>query len=397
MKTKKKILILFKSPWDWNKFIIYKLSKFYNVEHLYINAIQDKNFSEILSEINKKIDEDKIEIVFFEADYYKFVNLYFISKIKNVKKVLMTFDDYDLHEMNAITASACDVVITGCPLSLLKYKEKGYQAFWTFLENDNDVYKNYKEKKEFDVLFFGGLNNDRKIFLDYIEKKGIKVKIVGKQSNNFLKDEDLAKLICKSKIVLNLSKSTWGAVRTYAFFQLLYPDHIYKFFYQIKGRLFTAGLCGTACVSEFFPGYNLFFNENELEIFYTKEECFEILTNLLKNEELLEKYTNNFSTKVQNVCDDREFRPIINAIENLKYEKVKLLKVPYWYLRIAAKQIIIRNIKISSLKKSILQFNLIFSLIKNSSILTKLLILFESIINVFWYPIVKAIKTKKFQ
>ncbi len=124
MKTKKKILVLFKSPWDWNKFIIYKLSKFYHVEHLYINGIQDKNFSEILSEINKKIDEDKIEIVFFEADYYKFVNLYFISKIKNVKKVLMTFDDYDLHEMNAITASACDVVITGCPLSLLKYKEK---------------------------------------------------------------------------------------------------------------------------------------------------------------------------------------------------------------------------------------------------------------------------------
>ena len=100
---------------------------------------------------------------------------------------------------------------------------------------------------------------------------------------------------------------------------------------------------------------------------------------------------------MQNVCDDREFRPIINAIENLKYEKVKLLKVPYWYLRIAAKQIIVRNIKISNLKKSILQFNLIFSLIKNSSILTKLLILFESIINVFWYPIVKAIKTKKFQ
>ena len=48
MKTKKKILILFKSPWDWNKFIISKLSKFYNVEYLYVNAIQNKNFSEIL-------------------------------------------------------------------------------------------------------------------------------------------------------------------------------------------------------------------------------------------------------------------------------------------------------------------------------------------------------------
>ena len=157
-------------------------------------------------------------------------------------------------------------------------------------------------------------------------------------------------------------------------------------------------MCGTACVSEFFPGYNLLFNENELEIFYTKEECFEILTKLLKNEEILEKYANKFSTKVQNICDDeREFMPIFNAIENSKYEKVKLSKVPYWYLRIAAKQIILRNIKVSNLKKSIFQFNLIFSLIKNSSILTKLLIVFESILNVLWYPIVKVIKTKKFQ
>ena len=123
-----------------------------------------------------------------------------------------------------------------------------------------------------------------------------------------------------------------------------------------------------------------------------------ILTKLLKNDEILEKYTNKFSTKVQNICDDeREFMPIFNAIENPKYEKVKLSKVPYWYLRIAAKQIILRNIKISNLKKSIFQFNLIFSLIKNSSILTKLLIVFESIINVLWYPIVKVIKTRKFQ
>ena len=77
-------------------------------------------------------------------------------------------------------------------------------------------------------------NNDRKNFLDYIEKKGIKVKIVGKQSGNFLKDEDLAKLICKSKIVLNLSKSTWGAVRTYAFLQLFFLLLLYSPFLYHK-------------------------------------------------------------------------------------------------------------------------------------------------------------------
>ena len=87
MKYKIKILILFKSPWDWNKFIINKLSKFYSVEYLYVNAIQGKNFSETILEINKKIEDSNIEVVFFDVDYYKFINLFFVNKIKNVKKV----------------------------------------------------------------------------------------------------------------------------------------------------------------------------------------------------------------------------------------------------------------------------------------------------------------------
>ena len=133
MNEKKKALILWKSPWLWNKFLIKKLSKFYIVDHLYINSIQDKNFIEIVDHINKKIEENKIEVVFFDTDYFKFINFYFINKIKNVKKVLITFDDYDLHEPNAITASACDLVITGCPVSVLKYQEKGYKAHRFFL------------------------------------------------------------------------------------------------------------------------------------------------------------------------------------------------------------------------------------------------------------------------
>ena len=66
MKEKKKALILWKSPWLWNKFLIKKLSKFYIVDHLYINSIQDKNFIEIVDHINKKIEENKIEVVFFD-------------------------------------------------------------------------------------------------------------------------------------------------------------------------------------------------------------------------------------------------------------------------------------------------------------------------------------------
>ena len=66
MKIKKNILILFKSPWYWNKFIINKLSKFYTVDHMYVNSIENKNFTETVNEINKTINKNNIEIVFFD-------------------------------------------------------------------------------------------------------------------------------------------------------------------------------------------------------------------------------------------------------------------------------------------------------------------------------------------
>ena len=93
--------------------------------------------------------------------------------------------------------------------------------------------------------------------------------------------------------------------------------------------------------------------------------------------------------------DKVEFEAISNLIENKKNERKKLINIPYWYLRSAAKQIIIRNVKLSALLKAFSQFGLIFSLIKNSNYLVKLLIIFESFINVIWYSIVTAIKFKR--
>ena len=76
---KKKILIIFKYPWHWNKFLINKFSKFYEVEYLYINNIKNKNFSEVVDEINNLIKKKNIEIVFFDVDYFRFINFFFIK------------------------------------------------------------------------------------------------------------------------------------------------------------------------------------------------------------------------------------------------------------------------------------------------------------------------------
>ena len=68
-------------------------------------------------------------------------------------------------------------------------------------------------------------------------------------------------MISKSKIVLNLSKSRSESVKNYS------SENIYKFFYQFKGRILIAGLNGALCVSEYSPGQELIFNDNEIPFF----------------------------------------------------------------------------------------------------------------------------------
>ena len=389
---KKKALAIFKYPrHHWNIPVIQRFSNYYDTESIYISDIKNKNFIEIINEINNLIKSSNIEIVIFDVDYFKFINFFFIDKINSKKKILITGDDFELHEINSITASACDIVLSACPLSVLKYKEKGYQAYFIPFESGK-INKN-NSIKEIDVLFFGELTSDRKELLSYIVKEGINLKNVGYNSiSSKLSDDELLKLILKSKIILNLSKSRSAlSIKNYS------SDNIFKFYYQFKGRIWDAGLNGVACVSEYSPGQEIFFKEDEIPTFFKKEDCVKILQNLLKNDELLLKYTNKFTSKVHDIFEEKKnFEPIYNAIEKkMSHERVKLFQFPYWYLRIAAKQIILRNIKLSTLKKAIFQFKIIFSIIKNSNFLIKFLITFESVINIFCYSFVLTFKSKK--
>ena len=221
--------------------------------------------------------------------------------------------------------------------------------------------------------------------------EGISLKNVGHRAHIVgLPQDELIKLISKSKIILNLSKSRTTSVRNYA------SENIYKFYYQFKGRIIMAGLNGVACVSEYSPGQELFFTEDEVPTFFTKEECVKVLKKILENDELLAKYTNKFTSKVCNLYEDKKiFESIYKTIEKPSRERVKLVKIPYWYLKIGAKQIILKNIKLSTLIKTIFQFNIIFKLINNSNFLVKFLIISESVINILWYSIVFTFRPKK--
>jgi hypothetical protein len=281
------------------------------------------------------------------------------------------------------------MVLSHCPLSVLKYKEKGFNCYNIHFENGT-VRKSNDEKKEIDVLFFGNITPDRKEILNYIVNEGIKLKNVGYEDKTHgLPENELLELVSKSKIVLNLSKSRSTSVKSFS------SENIYKFYYQFKGRILIAGLNGAACVSEYSPGQELLFNEEEVPYFYTKEECVDTLRKLLNNKDLLSSCTNKFTLKAANLCEDKKsFELIHQAIIKKNYKKVKLIKVPYWYLRISAKQIILRNLKLSTLIKSLSQFSAIIEIIKNTNFFVKFLIISESVINTLWYSLILTFKSK---
>ena len=386
---KNKVLVIFKYPRVWNIGVVNRFSNYYDTEYLYISNYKNKNFTEIINETNNLIKSKNIEIIVFDVDYFKFVNAFFIDKIHGKKKILVTGDDTDQHNMNLITASACDLVLSHCPLSVLKFKEKGHEAYMINFEISN--LKKNNNQKEIDVLFFGNLTPDRKEILDYIENEDISLKNVGHEDNITLLPQDkLLNLISKSKIVLNLSKTRSTVLLNYA------SESVYKFYYQFKGKLMVAGLHGTACVSEYSPGQALLFSEEEVPTFFTKEECAKILKKLLNNDALLTKYTNKYTSKICDLFEEKKsFEIIYNAIKKSNHRKVELIKIPYWYLRMSAKQILLKNLKLSNLIKAIFQFKIIFTIIKNSSFLIKLLIVSESVINTFWYSIIYTLKSKK--
>ena len=388
---KKKALILFKAQWDWNKFIISKISNFYEVKFLYLDQIK-KNYLNTIAQVNNFIVDNKIDTVFFDVDYQKFVNYYFINKIKNVKKVMMTLDNYERHNLNLITACSCHVVLTD-PISLLKYKELGIPAYNWLIESDGSIYKDMALEKKTDVLFFGKINKDRKNFVEFIENNGIKVKVVGNNIESYISDKELINLICESKIVINFSKTTWEKISNYP------EKSIFKNQYQLKGRIIQAGLCGTACITEYAPQHKLLYKEDELLQFTTKEECVKILNDLLNNNNKLLNYTKKFSTKTQEEYEDKKFfKKIYYFLEEIDPNIIKTDKnlriIPYWYKRICCKQILLRDLKISKFFQSIYNFKEISSIAKKSNIFTFLLISIETAVNLIYYSLLNSIKRK---
>ena len=281
IENKKSILLLFKerkkeTPNSF--FYERKFSREYNTNIMYISDYLNKNNHTIANIINSLIEDKKISIVLFEGDHISIFDSKFIKLISNkVKKGLFLQDDYMYHYINRITASACDFVFSGCPLSVLKFQELGYKSFFLPVESDGTIFKDYGENKVHDVLFFGRVKNNRGKITKYLKENGINIIECGPHDKISDTPEKLARLINKSKIVLNFTESDNTTKKNN-------PISHFKFSYEMKGRVYFTGLCNTLCISEYSPPNELLFNDNELPFLFNEIDCLSLLRDFLSNE-----------------------------------------------------------------------------------------------------------------
>ena len=325
----KAIIIL---PTDSIIFTIWIKSK---VEKKHINPyffFLDQNYhlskKQIIKKINEVIKNQNINFGFFQGDYLSLIDYDFIAKINLNKKYLYLTDDFDMHEVNTLTALACDGIISACPISVLKYKEKNLNACFAPHETDERIYKNLNIQKDIDILFFGALKANRIEFINKLKKNKINIKIVGPANNNdaLVSNEELNQLINRSKIVLNFSstgnKNKFYSHKTFAFNYLI-----------SKGRVLISGLCGSLCISEYAPAYKLIFKEGVLPEFNDAEEMITKIKYFLNNKNALKNQTEKFTKECKAYSDGVYMSGLFKRLTSKSHKK-KVNKFPFWYTRI---------------------------------------------------------------
>ena len=361
-ENKDSILILFKerkkeTPNSF--FYERKFSRKYKTTIIYISDYLNLSNQKLANKINNVIKDQNISVVLFEGDHISIFDIKFLELIdSNVKKGLFLQDDYMYHYINRITASACDFVFTGCPLSVLKFQELGYKSLFLPVESDGSIFKNYGEKKIYDVLFFGRVKNNRSEITNYLKEKSVNVMECGPYDSISDTPEKLAKLISQSKIVLNFTESDNTNKKRNPL------SHI-KFSYEMKGRVYYTGLCDSLCVSEYAPPNELLFNNNELPYFKSKDECLNVVKDFLSNDSKLLEATKKYKEKCLEYEDSSYIKKIKNFIDdNTKESKQFELNIPYWYEFIFFKKNIMLRFRSN-------KFSSFFSQIFESTFLTQ--------------------------
>lgn len=381
-----KIIIINKTKGFYSEVLSNKFNINYKVYNFYLENHFDKTENEIIKDINYIINENKIKFLVAEGDYLSIVNFNFIKNIDCTKKILFLTDDYDMHEVNFITAKIFDFVLTACPISNLRYLEKGFNSYFVPLESSKDFFKNFKLEKKFNISFFGAKKSTRADYIKFLRENNIDVKLMGYDNEPDYNWDILSKFISSSKIVLNFS-NTGNKNKFYSHSTI--PHNFFAF----KGRPIIVGLCETLCVSEFSPSNEIIFGQS-LPTFKNKNELLLICKKLLSDENYFKSVHQNFIKKCFEYEDSIYFIKILEEINQEKNLKKELnIKLPLWYIRIFNNQKI-RNL--SKRRRLIPYLKEIFNILffrSNHSNIFYLPVLIESLIK-FPFIVIKILFNK---
>ena len=315
----------------WHGLFKEKFSRHYDLRTVYIlGHVREQGYAAFVDWLNAYIRGTDARLIFLDIEFFFGFGIDLILRItKDVRIVLTTFDDIVFHEMNYINALGCDLVTCVDPLAVLKYREKGMKAELLFLENSRMPFDEFQETvKDIDVLFFGDLTKSgRSAFIEGLIASGIEVRVHCSAMNGELSYSELAHLISRSKVVLNLSQTHTVMKRPEAFVPVWS-------FLQFKGRVIEAGLGRAACVSEYAPSIEYLFGNETVLMFRTEEECAEIIRGLLDNPVRLAELSARLREMVlASFEQEGQVQRLVDVIgKAVAVEKVAPKWVPYRYI-----------------------------------------------------------------
>ena len=357
-----KIIIINKTDGFYSDILKNKFSIKFKIINYCLNVNSHKTENEIINNINDIVNENDIKYLVAEGDYLSLINFNFVKKINCQRKIFFLTDDYDMHEVNFITAKIFDFIFTACPISNLRYLEKGYKSYFVPLESNKNLFKDFNIKKKFDISFFGAKKSNREIYLNYLRENNINVELTGYNDKPNYNWDDLSKFISSSKIVLNFS-NTGNKNKFYSHKSITHN------FFSFKGRPIIVGLCNTLCISEYSPSNEMIYGKH-IPNFKNKEELLNLCKKLLSDDAYYEKIKNLFVKKSFEYEDHLYFKQVLDDVSfNEIQKKETKINLPFWYLQIFNNQRI-RNL---SKEKNLVVFlketvNIIFTKFNDNGI-----------------------------
>jgi hypothetical protein len=114
--------------------------------------------------------------------------------------------------------------------------------------------------------------------------------------------------------------------------------HAYDKLFQFKGRIIEAGLCRTACISEYSPAIPLLFGKGEVPMFRNPEECVQMIEELLSDDDQLEDVASRlYDTVTQQFEDSVIMTNVMRVLRRLSTERkdTRIVIIPSQYNKIA--------------------------------------------------------------